>query len=51
MWLDIWVDGRALGEAGATACAERVTGVVEVVWHPPADLPVDTGVLSNTFCR
>jgi hypothetical protein len=51
LWVDIWVDGRTLSPSQATACAERVTGVVDVTWHPPSDLPVAPGVLAETFCR
>lgn len=51
LWVDIWIDGRSLSASDADACAARVTGVVEVVWNPASNLPVQAGVIAESGCR
>ena len=42
-WLDIWINGKGLGDEKTRLCAESITGNREVIQIPPAHLPVEEG--------
>lgn len=51
-WLDVWLDGRSVSAATATACARQLTGLRPVIMRPRADYPVGPGrgILQGGTC-
>jgi hypothetical protein len=50
-WLDVWVDGRAVGNSAADSCMGKLTRVSVVVKNPPASLKVEsTSPVSSNGC-
>ena len=49
-WLDIYLDGRRVGDAESQRCAYRITGLQTVVINPRPGYPVDRGPISESGC-
>lgn len=49
-WLDIWVGGRAISEAQANRCMNKITKLYTVIKNPPQGLATTPGDIARAGC-